>query len=208
MHYTHVEIGVCDYDRLIDQAPPGSVGLSVEPVKEFFDKLPPRQHWMTANVAIAHAPGIMTIWYVPRAEADKINKGDWVSGCSKIGEPHAAISAMITNGHLPKEALVSCEVEAITIKELWGRYDVTSIDYLKIDTEGYDCKIVKWAVESNVPIRRIMFETNDQSTPQEIDETRQWLKDRGYTILQADGDTVAERIVAPKTHSPIKRRQR
>ena len=49
MKYDFVEIGTSDFDTLIESATDATVGLSIEPVKHYLDRLPDR-------------PGVRKIW--------------------------------------------------------------------------------------------------------------------------------------------------
>jgi FkbM family methyltransferase len=197
MFYDYIEIGCCYYDRLIDNAEPGARGLSVEPVPEFFATLPIRANWACANVAIAETAGKLSMFYVNEVAASRCNKGAWVSGCAMVGKPHPEVLQLLTFGRLCPQDIQEVEVEAITIRDLWARYGVTDIGFLKLDCEGMDCRILGWVLEAGVRFRKVQFETNSLTPENEAAEARQWLAQRGYSITVVGDDTWGERVQSP-----------
>jgi hypothetical protein len=77
------------------------------------------------------------MYYIPSNIIEKNNIVNCFRGMNKLGEPHmGAISNNLT------EFLVKEECEVLTYFNLLKRYNVEYIDFLKIDTEGHDCKII------------------------------------------------------------------
>lgn len=79
-------------------------------------------------------------------------------------------------------------------------YNIDGIEYLRIDTEGMDCKILKSIVsfiESktiNFKPSVIEFETNWHTNEQEVEETFKILINFGYKIVSRGGNTVVKLI--------------
>ena len=59
-----VEIGTSDFDTLIEKADSSTVGISIEPVQEYFSRLPEREKVLKINAAISNFDGESTICFV------------------------------------------------------------------------------------------------------------------------------------------------
>ena len=56
------------------------------------------------------------------------------------------------------ENLVQLTCEGITFSDLCEKYNITSIDYLQIDTEGFDTEIILDIDFSKIDIKKIKYE--------------------------------------------------
>ena len=84
----------------------------------------------------------------------------------------------------------------ITWNKLIERYNVESVDLLKIDTEGHDCIIVNSILDSNIGVlpKKIWFEANELTNPKFVEKTVKRLKEFGYYVLEYnDWDVIVER---------------
>ncbi len=60
----------------------------------------------------------------------------WVRGCNSINKPHPSIQNLLREQH---DSVISIQkVKCITWDTLINEFNVSSIDFLKIDTEGHD----------------------------------------------------------------------
>jgi FkbM family methyltransferase len=115
----------------------GLSGLVVEPVADVFEKLvlnySPFPLVTPVNVAIDTRRGRRLIHRVsPSAE----DMPSFASGISSFDPYHHRKSG------IDPSAVVSEEVECVTFGDLCQKYKVERIDYLQLDTEGYDARIL------------------------------------------------------------------
>ena len=68
-HYDFIEIGTSDFDTLIENADNNTIGLSIEPIKFYLDRLPDKENVTKVNVAISESSGFIDIYHI---EEDKI----------------------------------------------------------------------------------------------------------------------------------------
>jgi FkbM family methyltransferase len=133
---TFLEIGSCDFDNLIYLSDKGWRGIVVEPVKEYLDNLPKKDNVVYLNYALDTTIGKREFYEAPREwrEQDRDFKG------------------MGTLVPYAKEThTIKSIVETITWEYILNTYKITQIDYLKIDTEGYDYILLK-----NYPFNKVM----------------------------------------------------
>lgn len=57
-----------------------------------------------------------------------------------------------------KDDMVKVEAKTITFDEICKNHNITEIEYLQIDTEGFDCEIIKMIDLSKYKIKQIRFE--------------------------------------------------
>lgn len=164
MHYDNIEIGTADFRLLIADAPGN--GISVEPVPHLFEKLPDREGWEKLNAAISTESGEMDMWYVNPEFYDVLPT--WAKGCNKLGEPHPSIL---------KEHQLKITVPVITIREFFERFDITSVNNFKIDTEGHDYDILMDYFGSDLPKpERLTYESNELTSDAKLAELKGMMK--------------------------------
>jgi hypothetical protein len=170
MHYDFIEIGTSDFDSLVETAPDDAVGLCVEPVATHLNKLPSRNGVKKINAAISTDgnDGMCQVFFVPPETIDLHGLPHWLRGCNSIGEPHPQHSNLSVLHLLQKDVVRKLSVATL----LWENY-VSSIDVLKIDTEGHDCSILKWffievVKNKNLLPKRIVFENNSLTNQDDL----------------------------------------
>jgi len=172
MHYDFIEIGTSDFETLIDTASHDTVGLSIEPIKYYLDKLPNKDNVKKLNYAVlpTDTSEEMHIHYVPE---DKIENKDfwWIKGCCQVGKNHPALEGWGDN-------IVREKINTISVADLIVKYNITSVAHLKIDTEGSDCGILNaWldycvATDQNSVLpKTIKFEANTLTTKKALTYT-------------------------------------
>ncbi len=179
MHLDIIEIGTSDFrtDAGVKN------GLFIEPVKEYFDRLPDCRK---ENVAISDHEGELDMYYIP-SEVIKANSLPyWLRGCNSVNKPHPTVVNMNLEKHLVKNT-----VKVVRIKTLIDKYDVKSIGILKIDTEGHDCIILDDFLNTcNLRPEKIQFEANVLSDKTLVDNCVRRLKDIGYICKKVKFDMV------------------
>lgn len=192
MHYDFIEIGTSDFDSLVETAPDDAVGLCVEPVATHLKKLPAREKVKKVNAAVSTNgdDGVCQVYFVPPETIDAHGLPNWLRGCNSIGEPHPQHSKLCVL-HLLKTEIVR-KVSIATL--FWENY-VSSIDVLKIDTEGHDCSILKWflieVVKNNSLLpKKIIFENNSLTNQTELDFVLKLFAALKPFVSSQDGDNM------------------
>lgn len=184
MNYEFIEIGACNNDTLIETANDTTVGITIEPIKEYLDQLPnkPNVKKLPVIISLSDHDKFSEIYYVPQHIIQTRQLPGWLVGCNSVGQYH------FQHTQLKIEHLVCKQtVEAITIVELFSRYNVDSVNFLKIDTEGMDCYILDQLAiflkeQPNMQMypKTIKFETNELTSRDKITETVQTFRQLGY----------------------------
>ena len=175
-----VEIGANCFDTLISYAKDGWTGIMVEPVKEYFDKIEQVRGVFYEQVAIGTNAGSTEFSYLSAEIVLKHGMPHWALGLGSLGS-HPTIAK---NGW---ENLISKQtVDVIPFNILLERNFVGIIDLLKIDTEGFDCEILKQVDLEKVD--RIVFE-HVLCKPNELERETKRLQEQGF-ILNKQGDNV------------------
>lgn len=195
MKYDFIEIGTSNFDTLIQSADDNIVGLSIEPIKYYLDQLPNKTNVQKLNIAVSRSDKneVLDVYFVP--ELVIVNHGlpDWLRGCNSVGQYHFQHTKLgIT--HL----VVKHSVPVVSIDKIFDEYDVSELDYLKIDTEGSDCAIMlqlynflKTQSTNRYP-KRILFESNELAIPAEVELVKNEFIKLGYIVVQASYDTILE----------------
>jgi FkbM family methyltransferase len=81
----------------------------------------------------------------------------YINGCSSAVENGTPLNTFLKE--VPEEHRVSINVNTITFDQLCDKYNIKNIDYLQIDTEGYDERIVNTIDLNKYNIKKLKFET-------------------------------------------------
>ena len=198
-HYDFIEIGTSDFNAIINKATSSTVGLSVEPLREYLDRLPVRDNVTKVEAAVSDSDGDMEIYFIPDSVRVQHELPSWMKGTNKVGEPHPTVVRYLTKHGKPL-TLISCKtVPVLSVATLFERYHVGSIDFLKIDTEGHDAVIMRAyldLIESAPSLRakRILFESNALICKEEYAVICSRLLACGYSINRLRQDTEAIRL--------------
>lgn len=174
-----VEIGTSDFRTLAGQVE----GLFIEPVKEYFNRLP---NCLKENVAVSNYEGEIDLYYIPTELIKLNNLPNWVRGCNSVGKPHDTIVKNGWDKYAVKET-----VQVVRINTLIQKHAIQEIDFLKIDTEGHDCVILNDFLDTvGILPLKIQFEANVLSDRKEIDKLVKRLTNIGYECSQVKDDMV------------------
>jgi FkbM family methyltransferase len=174
-----VEIGTSDFRTEAGK----KKGLFVEPIKEYYDRLP---KCLKENVAVSNNEGSVDIYYIPSEKIKSLGLPDWLRGCNSINEPHKTIVDMGWLGHLEIDS-----VPVVRIKTLFDKHNITDIELLKIDTEGHDCVILNDFLDTcTIRPKVIQFESNSLSNHHDIYEVCKRLQLIGYKCSQVKFDMI------------------
>ena len=203
MIYDFVEIGTSNIETLIEHADDTTIGLSIEPIRHYLDSLPKKPNVTKVNVAVSanNAEEPVEVFFVPEDIIEAKNLPIWLKGCNCIGtyhfqhyQHHPSHDKENILDLVKKEVVMS-----MPIGKLFDQYEVTGINYLKIDTEGSDCDILQHYYEylktkpkSYYP-KKIRFESNELTTRDKIEKVRELFNSIGYNYPEIGWpDTVLE----------------
>ena len=212
--YDFIEIGTSCFDTLIEKAKDHTVGISIDPVKVYIDGLPNKLNVKKIWAAIVRDsdPKDLDLYFVTEENIKKYGLGDFMRGCNSIGKPHdfhlnyhpspkkwakAKNRNRLATRDLVSEGIVEkVKVPCLTYKQLMESHSVGKVNFLKIDTEGYDCKIlndmIDFYINSNrlidLPVN-IQFESNVHTDAVEVENTKNKLKNLGYRVTEEGQNT-------------------
>lgn len=189
MNLDYLEIGTSDFDTLVQQL--DSLGMSVEPIKYYLNRLPDKENNTKVNCAISpdDTEGEIEIYYIPEKTIQKHNLPAYVKGQNRIGDYHPGHKKDHLEQHVIKES-----VKLMSIKTLIESYNIQSIRYLKTDTEGLDCKILTCLYnyihdKTELHPKEILFESNSLTKPEDVQSVIELYKNIGYSLAYSTGNT-------------------
>ena len=147
MKYDFIEIGTSDFDTLI-QSTVGEVGLSIDPLQLYLDKLPDNPHVIKVNAALSDVIGNCDVFWVDPNHITEYNLSWYLKGCNTINKPHPVTLKELKEKNL-EHLMNRKEVNVIDWKTLVRMYDIKSVDLLKLDCEGHDCVIINNILQLN-----------------------------------------------------------
>ena len=189
--YDFIEIGTSNFDTLIQCADDNTKGISVDAVKYYIDNLPNKLNCKKINVGISNVNSTIYVYYIPEKIIMENSLPEWFKGCNCINNYHPL--------HIKYNITQFCVIEkvnVITTYELFYQNNVRNVKYLKIDTEGHDCIILKtlFFYIKNLPIlfypSKILFETNEHTNSLDVDEIIQLYCSIGYQLENRGYDTL------------------
>lgn len=192
MKLDYIEIGTSDFDTLLQSS--DLVGISIDPLEIYLDRLPNKPNNKKLNVAISDFDGKCEVFYIDPDDISTYKLPDWLRGCNSIQKEHpAALTELKKRGllYLYKQKTI----DVLSWDTLVRSNNIVSIDYLKIDTEGHDHVIINSILKSstNIVPKKINFETNALTPKETIIETLKALNERGYiTVEHTDENTIVE----------------
>jgi len=182
---TFLEIGACDFDTCAPLAKNGWSGVMVEPVKELADNLVKMTHGLDVkieNSVISDYDGMIEF---------HVSEGnDWVRGISSVASTNHKGERMfdIDNSYNKRYLKETRQLECMTLDSLIDKYNLTEIDFLKMDVEGHETNIMEsysWKIKPSF----IKMEH------QHIDDInmKRILEEQGYIVWTEDRDIYAVR---------------
>lgn len=182
MRYKFVDIGSSFFDTSVETFGLDEFGLLIEPIKEAYDLLPFSDKVKRVNVAISDYNGTgnllvpenlnipqkyMTKEDVRNSDINEFNFGQkYAVACSTLQDKHTLLDRLNI-----KQKKIECQV--ITFYALCEQYDISEIDYLKIDIEGHEHVVLKQILDlmdnGKLSINQLVFEYNEHSDKQVLD---------------------------------------
>lgn len=204
MKYNFIEVGTSDFRTLAHTV--NGNGISIEPIKPYFDRLPEREGLIKLNCAISDKeeiveaffcdPDVITRWALPT----------WLRGCNSIIVPHPTVKNWCIENKFDYDKLV-CKtmIQTHTLESIFKEHEVEEVDFLKVDTEGHDYYIMKplfqYMLECSIDdtgempiIHRIQYESNSLMPDDHRKELISFAEELGYTwktkIERGNEDTI------------------
>jgi len=190
-HYNFIEIGTSDFGTLTERAKVGTRGIAVEPVKEHLDRIPSPAGVIKVNAAVSNTDGSLNIHYIPRQVIDERGLPKWIRGCNSINAPHPTVVRYLSKRDISLDIIRTAEVPVIAISTLFSAHDVSSVDYLKVDTEGHDTVILNALLDTPHRPKKIRFESNCLSDKDNVRTLCERLTLAGYSVTQGQNDSLA-----------------
>jgi hypothetical protein len=189
--YDFIEIGTSNFDTLIELSDDNTKGISVDIIKYYLDQLPNKKNVKKINVGISNVNSFLDVYYIPEDVINYYNLPYWFKGCNCINDYHPL--------HIKHNVTQLCKIEkinVITISELFYQNSVRNVKYLKIDTEGHDCIILKslfFYIKSLPDIfypNKILFESNEHTDSINVDEIIDLFCSINYKLESRGYDTI------------------
>lgn len=195
MKYDFIEIGTSNFNTLIEKANDKTRGISVEPIKLYLDMLDDKPNIKKINACITYKKqcDFMKIYYIPLHIIERLNLPKYFRGCNSVGDYHP-----LHIKHGLKQHVCIENVRMKDFRELILENQVEEVKYIKIDTEGHDCTIMKGIYnfylknEGFMKPQKIQFETNENTTAREVKCIIKLFKNLHYIVTKSGNDTVLE----------------
>jgi len=161
MNFKFVDIGTSDFDVRAREISNNEKILLVEPLFYYLQNLPNGEGIFKANFAISDKCGFGKMYYVKSEIIKEYGLPTWFRGCNSLNYKHPTVVRFLNKLNKPETLISIEEVRILSFRKLIDAYGITSIDSLKIDTEGHDFVIlndVYKAVLNGFPIKEIQFE--------------------------------------------------
>jgi FkbM family methyltransferase len=194
MKYDFIEIGTSDFETELQKSDDETFGISIEPIKYYLDRLPNKKNILKVNAAVSNRTGTVEVFYIPEETIKKFGLPDYVKGQNSIGSPHPETLKWDHLGVTIND-ITSETVEVLNFETIVKNYNVDSIGFLKIDTEGHDCVIVNDYIDfclanTNLIADKIMFESNILTNSNIIYNTIKRCIELGYKLITTGENTV------------------
>ena len=195
MFVDFLEIGTSDFETELQKADNHKIGISIDPIKFYLDKLPEKRLCKKFNCAISDRNGKCEVCYMPEEIVRKYGFLHWIRGCNSIDKHHPTVVGMIEEKGLdPNELISKKEVEVWTLHTFMTMNNVEGLHYLKIDTEGHDYVILTHFLDEIMGDNRllphnILFESNILTSSEHVDDLIVKLIVFGYELISTGENT-------------------
>lgn len=160
---TFIEIGSNNYDTLVYLAKNYSwKGIIVEPIFQVFSSIERHPNCLYENSVISEEDGVKDFFYFNEK-----------TGWGSLEKKHLEKLSIDIN------ELKTIKVNSLTFDSLCKKYNINNIDYLKIDAESYDGKIIRSINFLKFNIKEINFEY-EHLTTEDLRLTKEYLIKNSY----------------------------
>ena len=152
--YKYLEIGTCDktYKNLASDYP-DELGISVEPIREYLQSLPTNNgRNIKVNAGISTKNGTQTINFAKnyKTKKKKTDASGW--------KGRSSFKSLQKLNIKEKNRFQKRKVKIMTLPTLFKKYNVRSIEIMRVDTEGYDGIIVNQLVNTKIRPKTLIYE--------------------------------------------------
>ena len=165
-------------------------GVVVEPLRDMFERLCANYRddaqIVPVNVAIHRTARTIPIYRVDPAKAAGLP--EWAPAIASVDPEHHRKSGT------PSDVIITETAPCLTMQELIDRQNITRIDFLQIDVEGYDHEIIRRLDFTTLKPAIIRFEHNlakGVMTRADFLACQDLLLSAGYLLLMDPVDAVA-----------------
>ena len=139
-----IEIGCCDFETLFsEEGRDKQRGIVVEPIKDYFDKIP--DCFISINAAVSDYTGTASVFWVSAEDITRRGLPQMLRGCSSIGSPNPFMLERLAG--IGAEGLIrETKIPVITVADIAREHGIESCHYMKTDTEGHDWIIIRGMV--------------------------------------------------------------
>ena len=166
-------------------------GIMVEPVPYVFARL--RENYGSLerveleNAAIAERDGTLPFFHLREAApAERQGLPGWYDGIGSFDREIVASHA----DHIPdiESRMVRADVPALTFESLCRKHDVSELDLVLVDTEGYDFQIVK-GIDLTTRHPRLLVYEHFHLSAEDRERCAQHVREQGYETMEEGFDT-------------------
>ena len=172
-------------------------GILVEPLPDVFDLLRSNYEGVEGlvfeNVAITESDEVREMSRIPLEAVGRDGVPGWAIGASTLTPEKTRFAPENSPEELHRalsSAVVTEEVTCLSLASLLDRHQVTDLDVLQLDTEGYDAAILRQLDFSRYRPAVINMEWQ-WLTGEEKQEVAGMLRDQGYSLYPCDADLLA-----------------
>jgi FkbM family methyltransferase len=165
-------------------------GLLIEPLAEPFGRLVKNysaRGFMCAQVAISDKLGERPFYFVPREAGEGRDLPIRFNQMGSFNREHIVKHSAVLDP-LIVETTVKCAPLAVIV----NRHGITGIDFIHIDTEGYDYEVLKQIDFERWGIRLVLYESIHLSNS-DAEAAKSLLRTNGFRIIECGFDTLARR---------------
>ena len=197
MFLDYIEIGTSDFDTEIQKAN-NKIGISIEPIKYYIDRLPTKPGCYKMNVAISNTNGTVKVYYLSEECMKKYYLPEWIRGCNSINAYHPSAKKLLEDRGIDiANVVTSYDVEVKTLMNVFIEKNIEGVHYLKIDTEGHDTIILEKFyndITNNKQLpHKILFESNILSNNDNIHNIINLYNQLGYDLMyKGENDTLLQ----------------
>ena len=164
-----------------------TTGLLLEPSSKYFSELvintTPLLNLKPLKVALSNSNSSLNLYQLNEKGLEKMP--EWGKGLGSFSKEH-----LLKYDGVVEEDIESELVEGRSFDSIIQEYKLFEIDYLQIDTEGFDAEIIKMIDFKTFSAKLIKFEVANLNN-QEIFESKEILKNQSYLLIRQGGDMIA-----------------
>lgn len=198
-----IEVGTSDFDTEIEKKD-NKVGVSIEPIKYYLDRLPNKHRCKKLNIAISDYTGTCDVNFLSVDTITRLGFPDWVKGSNCINGYHKLVAALCAEKSIDIASVATTEVVPVRpLMDVMQSLNFDGLYYLKIDAEGHDVVILKKFAQDlngnkNMLPHLIQFESNMLTSSEAVQEIVTLFGSLGYDLVSRGGDTVMRRNLQVK----------